>query len=232
MIKIYTKYLTVVSVFCIIIFISFSSNLNASADNIKYLSGTVVFSDNLSPVNDGVIQLYHENETDGKIQIIETVEIGLSGTFTFSRKVIFSQTNGTKIMAYPNDYDNFSAPFFPSIVDLNEEDILNNENLVIQVERKNSLNQNSDQNSLLKQNFPNPFNPTTLITFELPQTSNVTLNVYNMNGETVATLIDNRNYLKGLNQIEFNAGSLASGIYIYRLDAGAYTETRKMMLIK
>lgn len=231
MIKIYTKYLIAVSVL-FVISILFSRNLHAFSGDIKYLSGKVVFSDNLSPVTEGVIQVYQESKTDGKIQILETVDIGQSGTFTLSNKIIFYQTNGTKIMAYPNDYDNFIAPFYPSIVDLNEEDIIKNENLVIQVERRNSMNENPNLNSMLKQNFPNPFNPTTLIKFELPQTSNVTLTVYNMSGETVATLIDNRNYLKGLNQIEFNAGNLASGIYIYRLDAGTYSETRKMMLIK
>ncbi|MBK8553071.1 MAG: T9SS type A sorting domain-containing protein [Ignavibacteria bacterium] len=87
-------------------------------------------------------------------------------------------------------------------------------------------------NVTLNQNFPNPFNPSTLIRFELPETSEVTLKIYSMNGADVATLVDNRHLNQGINEVEFNAGDLPSGIYIYSLNAGNFTENRKMILLK
>lgn len=83
----------------------------------------------------------------------------------------------------------------------------------------------------LAQNYPNPFNPSTTISFSLPQSSNVVLSIFNVLGENVATLI---NEMKdaGSHQVEFNAVNLTSGIYIYKLEAGSYNSTKKMMLVK
>ncbi|MCH8569415.1 MAG: BspA family leucine-rich repeat surface protein [Balneolales bacterium] len=83
----------------------------------------------------------------------------------------------------------------------------------------------------LNQNYPNPFNPTTNITFSLPESSQVTLEVYNLMGQRVATLA-NGYQAAGRHSVSFNATNLASGIYIYRLTAGNYIETKKMMLVK
>ena len=84
----------------------------------------------------------------------------------------------------------------------------------------------------LEQNYPNPFNPSTTIRFALPQTSNVTLKVYNLNGKEVATLINNTTVQAGTNEYRFDASNLASGIYFYKLTAGKFTDTKKMILIK
>jgi len=83
----------------------------------------------------------------------------------------------------------------------------------------------------LKQNYPNPFNPSTNITYSLPQQSDVQLRVYDMVGREVATLI-NREQAAGAYTITFDASKLSSGMYLYRLDTGSTTITRKMMLIK
>lgn len=83
----------------------------------------------------------------------------------------------------------------------------------------------------LAQNYPNPFNPGTNIKFTLPQSSEVTLKVYNALGQEVASLI-NRFMEAGSHTINFNATSLNSGIYFYRLNAGQFSEVRKMTLIK
>lgn len=83
----------------------------------------------------------------------------------------------------------------------------------------------------LNQNYPNPFNPSTSISFALPETAEVRLIVFNAIGEEVATLA-NEELPPGLYKYQFNAHNLPSGIYYYRLQAGAYIETKKMMLIK
>ncbi len=84
----------------------------------------------------------------------------------------------------------------------------------------------------LSQNYPNPFNPTTTIRFGLPKESAVTLMIYNVLGEQVATLINNETLNAGEYNYEFNASRLASGTYIYRITAGEFSQTKKMILIK
>lgn len=84
----------------------------------------------------------------------------------------------------------------------------------------------------LKQNYPNPFNPSTSISFNLPQSSKVTLTVFDMLGRKVATLLDGEQMQAARHAVRFNASALASGMYIYRLEAGTFVSTRKMMLIK
>jgi hypothetical protein len=83
----------------------------------------------------------------------------------------------------------------------------------------------------LDQNYPNPFNPTTSISFTLPEASDVTLEVFNLLGQKVATIAD-RHYNSGTHTVQFDASRLASGTYLYRLSTENFTETRSMMLIK
>ena len=83
----------------------------------------------------------------------------------------------------------------------------------------------------LRQNYPNPFNPTTVISYDLPENSQVNLAVYDMMGRRVATLV-NENVAAGTHQVPFDAGSLSSGTYMYRLQAGGNIQTKKLTLIK
>jgi hypothetical protein len=83
----------------------------------------------------------------------------------------------------------------------------------------------------LGQNYPNPFNPTTNVEFNLPVTSQAQLRVYNMLGQEVATLV-NGPFAVGRHTVTFDASHLASGIYLYRLVAGSYINTMKMVLVK
>ena len=93
----------------------------------------------------------------------------------------------------------------------------------------------SDQNIpsafKLSQNFPNPFNPVTVIKYALPAPSEVLLAIYNLTGEEVARLV-NKNQQEGYHKVTWNASSFASGIYFYRLQAGDFVQTRKMVLLK
>lgn len=83
----------------------------------------------------------------------------------------------------------------------------------------------------LNQNYPNPFNPSTVITFSLAKESNVTLNVYNIIGQKVATLV-NKRMGSGNYEYKFDASNLGSGVYIYRLETDNFSVAKKMMLIK
>jgi len=83
----------------------------------------------------------------------------------------------------------------------------------------------------LRQNYPNPFNPSTSITFELNNPQHVTLNVYDIQGQYITTLLDGER-AAGQHHVTFDAGDLASGMYLYRLETPQRTITRAMTLIK
>ena len=83
----------------------------------------------------------------------------------------------------------------------------------------------------LNQNYPNPFNPSTNIKYSVPENGFVKLAVYNLIGEEVSLLV-NEQVNGGFYEIEFDAAALPSGIYFYRIQAGNYVETKKMILIK
>jgi phosphodiesterase/alkaline phosphatase D-like protein len=83
----------------------------------------------------------------------------------------------------------------------------------------------------LSQNYPNPFNPSTTINFTLPSGGFVTLEVRNVLGQLVATLV-NESLPAGAHSVRFDAKGLASGTYFYRLRAGEVQEARKMILMK
>ncbi len=83
----------------------------------------------------------------------------------------------------------------------------------------------------LAQNFPNPFNPTTTIRYSIPQRSNVSLKVYDVLGNEIATLV-NEEKVSGVYTATFDASTLASGMYLYRLQAGNFVETKKMILLR
>jgi hypothetical protein len=83
----------------------------------------------------------------------------------------------------------------------------------------------------LYDNYPNPFNPSTTIRFQLPRTARATLQVFNLRGQLVRTLVDGvRN--AGEHEVQFNAERLASGMYLYRLMYNGQVQTKRMLLIK
>lgn len=83
----------------------------------------------------------------------------------------------------------------------------------------------------LKQNYPNPFNPSTSIKYAISSRQFVTLKVYNILGDEIATLV-NEEKPSGVYDVKFDAASLSSGMYIYKLQAGSFVETKKMILIR
>jgi hypothetical protein len=83
----------------------------------------------------------------------------------------------------------------------------------------------------LEQNYPNPFNPSTTIRYSLPERSYVTLTVFNALGQRVAMLAEGEKEA-GFHEVRFEASSLASGVYLYRLTAGEYVQARKLILLR
>lgn len=94
-----------------------------------------------------------------------------------------------------------------------------------------NVNYSIAENYSLDQNYPNPFNPTTTIKYSVPVQGKVSLHVTDILGNVVSVLVDEER-APGIYQIEFNAGSLASGIYFYTLNAGTYSSTKKLLLLK
>ncbi|MBK6915048.1 MAG: T9SS type A sorting domain-containing protein [Ignavibacteriales bacterium] len=96
-------------------------------------------------------------------------------------------------------------------------------------------NQQGEKLSVLKyflsDNYPNPFNPNTSISYSIPENAFVTLKIYDVLGNEVVVLI-NEQKESGNYQIDFNASELSSGIYYYTLTAGNFTSTKKMILVK
>jgi hypothetical protein len=101
----------------------------------------------------------------------------------------------------------------------------------VETSNENDGRQTLPQTIVLDQNYPNPFNPTTVISYQLPQNSDVRLEVFDMLGRKVATLV-NGPISAGSHEIQFNANGLASGIYIYRLQMGNEVVMRRMSLVK
>ena len=96
-----------------------------------------------------------------------------------------------------------------------------------------AVNTSMVTNYNLAQNFPNPFNPSTVIKYSIPAASQVTLKIYNVIGSEIATLV-NEKQEAGSYSVMFSmpADKLASGVYIYKLEAGTYTATKKMILVR
>ncbi|MBI5216970.1 MAG: proprotein convertase P-domain-containing protein [Ignavibacteriae bacterium] len=92
----------------------------------------------------------------------------------------------------------------------------------------------------LYQNYPNPFNPSTMISFDLPEASKVTLKIFNLLGQEVMSVFENVEFEDGAQEIELNASQLSTGVYFYRISAtslddessASFSETKKLMLVK
>jgi len=83
----------------------------------------------------------------------------------------------------------------------------------------------------ISQNYPKPFNPSTLINYSIPKEGKIKLTIYNALGQVVATLL-NETKKAGSYSIEFNNASLSSGLYFYKFESGSFSESKKMLLLK
>jgi len=99
--------------------------------------------------------------------------------------------------------------------------------MITDVEEEGSL----PESHLLSQNYPNPFNPTTKINYSISQTGIVTLTVFDVLGNEIASLV-NEEKSTGNYEFTFDTAGLPSGIYFYKLQTGSFTETKKMILLR
>ncbi|WP_409029181.1 T9SS type A sorting domain-containing protein [Gracilimonas sediminicola] len=163
-----------------------------------------------------------DNELEFKFDIIsDSVET-----------VGFENTNGELAITARADADTF----YVAIQVANNENIVSLDTLEVRTDpnfiTSAELMAQIPEDFKLHQNYPNPFNPSTIIRYGVPQSSEVRLEVFDMLGRKVATLVNGERQRAGWHQVNFDASRLASGMYLYRIVAGKYVQTRKMMLIK
>lgn len=153
---------------------------------------------------------------------------------------------GQSIFIHPAIPQNFNSShtIVPDWNDLQNQpvkiliDLGNNGTIDDSIFVKNQATNVGDEGSLLSpdnynlaQNYPNPFNPVTTIKYSIPETGNVSLKVYDILGNQVASLV-NEEKTQGVYSVTFDASNLSSGVYLYKLQAGSYVETKKMLYLK
>ena len=102
--------------------------------------------------------------------------------------------------------------------------------MIANANEKNNLKHVPDQ-FILNQNFPNPFNPETIINYSVPIQSFVSLKIFDLLGNEIKTLVNSYRH-PGNYSVKFDASEISSGIYFYRLQAGDFMQTKKMVLIR
>jgi hypothetical protein len=110
----------------------------------------------------------------------------------------------------------------------NTPDLLPSEALALQ----NNRISNAPTEFRLFENYPNPFNPATIIRFDIPEATAVTLKIYDIRGQEVATLLNNKQSEPRNYEVRFDASHLSSGIYLYRVVAGDHMGVKKMILLR
>ncbi|HWA07685.1 MAG TPA: T9SS type A sorting domain-containing protein [Ignavibacteria bacterium] len=155
-------------------------------------------------------------------------------SFPTSQGTLISNNTGTEVFTFTykrdplwQDSTLYTMAFVQNDVD---KTVLNSGRMGMLVGIEPYINE-TPSSFELKQNFPNPFNPTTNINFSLPKSTYVSLKVYDLVGREVKTLVDG-NQQQGTYNIMYDAVNLPSGIYFYTLKTNEFTETKKMMLVK
>ncbi|MFZ2323039.1 MAG: T9SS type A sorting domain-containing protein [Ignavibacteriaceae bacterium] len=204
------------------------------------------------PDHDGNLSLMIAGEGNGQIYDVEYKGTGdPADSSSWDIKIIFDVWDYSGIS--PNDSPTITPRFFygspASDMDKDGKDeylfvnystdfnVWSNDIYLWVIENQNTVDVNEEVSNILPekfslgQNYPNPFNPSTKINFSVPEKSNVIINVYNALGEEVKELV-NKEFEAGVHNLEFNASDLTSGVYFYKLQAGSFVQTKKMILLK
>lgn len=138
-------------------------------------------------------------------------------------QIAIAYTAGWANNIFVNEEFIFLSDFEDGVLVFDIDDIMTN--------MKDELNKNLINNFSLYQNYPNPFNPTSTIKYKLPEDLKVQIKVFDVLGKEVSALV-NEEKPAGSHEVKFNGGNLASGIYFYRIQAGSFINTKKMILLK
>lgn len=197
----------------------------------------------LAALPDGLNAFLTDNETGEVINLIETNTYEFTAVEKVSNTASSQETAGATEESYQSSSDTHNLATLkhgvvaPALIRSKEtgSNAAPRSRFTLTLSYKNLVS-NEPGDGLpetfgLNQNYPNPFNPTTVIKYQLPVNSRVSLRVFDVLGREVAKLVDGR-MVAGYHQVTFNASHLASGIYIYRLSTGNSVLTKKLTLIK
>lgn len=200
---------------------NFSEGVSIQPDNVIWISYIPnSFSSGIIPIvaTDGLIATLHFTVSDAAIQGLISVD-SINEVFeTSPGSGTFAQTNVQ--VSDPTGDSTFYPEFTKGIV-----------SVTVPTGIEDNLVNGLPGEFALAQNYPNPFNPATNIDFALPTASHVKLEIFNVLGQLVKTLVDN-SLEAGIHSVEFDASSQSSGIFFYRLTHKDGIETKKMILIK
>ncbi len=188
-----------------------------NADSIK------VFA--TSATSGGIVEVY----IDSISTISKIAECNITGTGSWDNFQTFSAKLNRKVSGHHDVYLLFTGSGTGKLFILHSF-YFKGPSEVTGVQKYSEEN-NIPKKYELRQNYPNPFNPSTSITFALPKGNKVKVTVYNQLGQQVAVLADG-DYSAGVHTLNFNAVNFASGVYYYRIQAGSFIETKKMILMK
>jgi hypothetical protein len=207
---------------------------NFSGNSIP-LSGTVINREYLKALLDAAIIVKRNNE------LISYIRTDFNGSFEMELSsgdyeisaTKFGFQKETKFITVGEKNSNISLNF-----ELASASVNSNQNFVFPTlaELRSGKYENRNlnveiRNFNLSQNYPNPFNPVTNINFDIPETGNVKLNVYDLSGKEIATLV-NEYKAAGNYSVSFDASNLSTGVYIYKLTSNHQTVVKRMLLIK
>ena len=209
------------------------------------LADTAQFTVVVNPVNDppeiSGLPDFLEFQADSSVTLnlwdyvsdIETPDSLLLYSFATSNdSLVYNYDGNTGMLTLSASVDFSGAvQFFITVEDDSGATASDTIDVMVQPNALNAWRFEIPDHYVLMQNYPNPFNPTTRIRFGLPQASDVLIEVYNVLGQRVATLLNARKPA-GYHEVEFDASQLGSGIYIYRIKAGNFQQVKKMMLMK
>lgn len=201
-------------------------NYSYTSETIQSVGGQSSSDYTVSGEVDGWGEVVIGNTTIPVLRIRSEETTEFSGFEFTSVTIIFVDENGFEFASLSADLIPFSNDYDPDTANLQitAYDQIN----IVSAETSPDL----PQSVSLNQNFPNPFNPTTQISYQLNRSAEVSLTVYSLTGQRVQTLLSSEMKQAGEHIVPFNAGNLASGVYMYRLRAGDQIFTRKMTLLK
>ncbi len=199
-------------------------NASLKSESQSTIGGSIIgqiHSDNGTAIAGALITI-----SDSHGQVIGTAVTDANGSYTIQGVPQGSYTITASITQYSSQQTTTS--YDPSAGSTTVNNFTMSPSTVTSVE---TAQPNLPTKFVLQNNYPNPFNPSTIISFEVPFASHVKLDVYNILGQKVAELV-NKNLSAGNYQYSFNANNLSSGVYLYRIEANGFTATKKMILTK